>query len=306
MSRRRVRSWGVGSVAVLCVACSSETRPSDLVRVESPVQTGPWRVVQASPPQLEGHTTTLVNDTKLLVIGGLTALDFASERGFVLTFDPAKHSIDTKIAGALAEGRHSHTTTTLKTGKLLVAGGEALEVRSTAELVDPATGTSTPTGAMRDRRARHAAALLSSGKVIVVGGGAIGVVGAGEVSTSELYDPATGAWSDGPAMANGRAYATATTLADGRVLVVGGTRKSSELYDPTTNTFERVGDLFEARVGHAAALLPSGKVLVAGGFVKPPPSAEVTAAPSSSTPRRARGRASPTCRPRAATRRRRC
>jgi hypothetical protein len=97
-----------------------------------------------------------------------------------------------------------------------------------------------------------------------------------EDGTSEIFDPATNTWSAGPALANAQSFATATTLADGRVLLAGGPRGGSQVYDPTARNFQRAGNLAEARVGHVAVLLPSGKVLVAGGFVKPPPGAEVT------------------------------
>jgi len=260
--------------AVLGVACSADPAATDLARSESPVTASPWQIVPLSPPQLDAHSMTAVTETKLLLVGGLTALDTASDRGFLLTYDPAKHSVVTMPAGKLVEGRYAHTATLLKTGKILIAGGEALEVRSTAELADPMTGTSTLTGPMRERRSRHAATLLPSGKVLVVGGGSVGLIG--DMSSSELFDPATGTWSDGPGMSGGHSFATATTLTDGRVLVAGGLRPNTDIYDPATNAFARVGNLQETRVGHVAVLLPSGKVMVAGGFVKPPPSAEVT------------------------------
>jgi hypothetical protein len=80
---------------------------------------------------------------------------------------------------------------------------------------------------------------------------------------------------------------TATTLADGRVLVAGGfdaispatcpssvtaaacfrAEASSEAYvfDAATARFWSVGGMLEARGGHTATLLPSGRVLIAGG-----------------------------------------
>ena len=68
---------------------------------------------------------------------------------------------------------------------------------------------------------------------------------------------------------------TATVLADGRVLVVGGNYLTdsfqsiypviTELYDPVTKVWTPAGTLTNARVGHTATLLPNGKVLVAGG-----------------------------------------
>lgn len=264
-----------GKLAVVlgCVACVAAPA-EDVARQTSAVTQGPWHIIAASPPQLEGHTTTALSDTKLLVIGGMNALEVASDRGFLLNFDPAKHLVNTMPGGKLSDPRYSHTTTPLTNGKLLVTGGEGAEVRSSAELADPATGLATPTAPMRERRARHAAARLPDGKVLVVGGGASG--GLGESSTSEIFDPTSNTWSDGPAMANGRLFATATVLKDGKVLVVGGLRNTTELFDPATRTFQRMGNLLETRVGHVAVLLPNGKVLVAGGFIKPPPSAETT------------------------------
>ncbi len=79
---------------------------------------------------------------------------------------------------------------------------------------------------------------------------------------------------------------TATKLADGKVLLVGGatgegkldwlapvddlgkifdTTSTAEVYDPTTATTKRVGDLKQARRDHAAVLLPTGQVLIVGG-----------------------------------------
>ncbi|WP_291270408.1 kelch repeat-containing protein [Geothrix sp.] len=67
-----------------------------------------------------------------------------------------------------------------------------------------------------------------------------------------------------------RAFHTATLLANGKVLVVGGydgtfSLASAELYDPTTGTFKATGSLVTPRQSHTATLLVSGKVLISGG-----------------------------------------
>jgi hypothetical protein len=68
-----------------------------------------------------------------------------------------------------------------------------------------------------------------------------------------------------------RSNYTATLLADGRVLVVGGysyvdysVLSSAELYDPATGTWASTGSLNIPRSGHTATLLANGKVLVVG------------------------------------------
>src|SRR6185436_15754676 len=63
---------------------------------------------------------------------------------------------------------------------------------------------------------------------------------------------------------------TATSLVDGRVLVVGGangngTLASAEIFDPMTATFVPAGSLGTPRVWHTATRLAGGQVLIAGG-----------------------------------------
>jgi hypothetical protein len=71
-----------------------------------------------------------------------------------------------------------------------------------------------------------------------------------------------------------RATATATLLADGKVLVAGGMGDvtdgapavdTAELYDPSTSTSTPTAAMTIVRGGHTATLLPNGKVLIAGG-----------------------------------------
>jgi hypothetical protein len=54
-------------------------------------------------------------------------------------------------------------------------------------------------------------------------------------------------------------------LADGRVLVAGGSCQPAEIYDPTTRTFHATGGMNRNRVSGTPTLLKDGRVLITGG-----------------------------------------
>jgi Galactose oxidase, central domain/Kelch motif len=122
------------------------------------------------------------------------------------------------------------------------------------------------TGTLNTNRYGATATLLPNGKVLVAGGVNIN----GYLSSAELYDPASGTWTNTGSMATPRTAHTATLLTNGQVLVAsgannGGNLFSAELYDPITGTWTNTGALSIARIGYTATLLPNGKVLAAGG-----------------------------------------
>ncbi|KYF91617.1 hypothetical protein BE20_14200, partial [Sorangium cellulosum] len=142
------------------------------------------------------------------------------------------------------------------------AAGEAV-------LVDP-VWEQVPTGMSAARR-EHTATLITSGsragQVLVTGG----YNGAIALSSAELYDPVTNAWSPAAAMSTARYQHTATLLSDGRrVLVVGGRDATyyvgtAQIYDSDTNTWTNAESI-RSRAFHTATLLGDGDVLVAGGY----------------------------------------
>jgi hypothetical protein len=82
-----------------------------------------------------------------------------------------------------------------------------------------------------------------------------------------------GSWSPAGSMRVPRAFATATLLPTGRVLVAGGETTAccsnftaaAELYDPHTGTWSATGSMSVARGFATATLLSTGQVLVVGG-----------------------------------------
>lgn len=128
------------------------------------------------------------------------------------------------------------------------------------------SGSFSPTGSMGTPRIFAAAASLPGGRVLIVGGSVDGGASAGLAST-EIYNPATGAFAAGPSLGVIRNGPVAASLADGRVLIAGGRGplSSAQIYNPATNSFSGTGFMQDAREGAAAARLADGRVLVAGG-----------------------------------------
>jgi hypothetical protein len=109
--------------------------------------------------------------------------------------------------------------------------------------------------------------LLQDGSVLAVGG--YGLNGQ-PVASAEIYDPSTETWTRVPDLSGPRAWHTATRLANGKVLIVGGNIggyiSSAELYDPHTRTWSRTGSINQPYYWHTATLLHDGKVLLVGSF----------------------------------------
>src|SRR2546425_571535 len=134
------------------------------------------------------------------------------------------------------------------------------------ELPEPGTWRTVAT--LNQARAGHTATLLINGTVLIAGG----KDAAGQpLASAELYDPATGHYTQLPASLPAPVWGhTATLLSDGRLLVVGGSNSlgalnSAELYDPVGGTILPGAPLNVPRTLASAALLLDGSVLVAGG-----------------------------------------
>ncbi|NSX06113.1 Kelch repeat-containing protein [Cupriavidus gilardii] len=239
---------------VLVVGGSNSTS----AEIYDPV-TGSWHAAASLSQGRSRHTATLLPDGKVLVIGGTTAgIGVAST---VERYDPDTDTWTTMATGlAFPRGQHAATLLPGGTTVLVVGGIGPMGSATEAELFPVNdSGTSTPVPFPGGAGVIALSELLGNGKVLVTGMG----------NTAWLYDPITSTWTSS-AMNESRMVATMTLLADGRVLVVGGSNgslrlSSAEIYNPDGNVWTVAASMSVGRAGGAAALLPDGNVLMVGG-----------------------------------------
>jgi chitodextrinase len=160
---------------------------------------------------------------------------------------------------------HAHL---LPTGEVLAWDGQ--QNGNQARLWNPATGAFTsvnnPNSLTNMFCSGHC--LLPDGKVVVTGGHVTGHVG---LRDTNIFNPATRAWSMGAPMAVGRWYPTTIPLPDGRVLVTSGEINCAgcfapipEIYDPRTDSWTQLtGASMSFPYYPHMFVLPDGRVLAA-------------------------------------------
>ncbi|MDF1797782.1 MAG: kelch repeat-containing protein [Planctomycetota bacterium] len=236
----------------------------------------------------QGHTATLLDDGRVLIIGGdePDSLDNKTAIATTEIYDPQTQSF---TAGPnLTQARSTHTATKLADGRVLVTGGYPTYgpgiASATAEVFDPVSGTFSAVASPSIGRTLHTATLLADGRVLVVGGGTkfdfndiFGSL-ATVVETTELYDPVADSWSAGPNLPGPRFAHQASRLGDGRVLIssgvevgdlfgipVPGITTDCHRYDPGTGLFMNTAPMPAGRAYHGQITVPSGDAMVMGG-----------------------------------------
>jgi hypothetical protein len=198
-----------------------------------------------------GLTATLLPSGKVLFIGQPGS---ASSLQNTEIYDPVSGQFSAYVHSEAA-GASSHTATLLSDGRVLIVGGLIAELYDPVAHVFARTGNGVTPGGTT-------ATLLPDGKVLVTGQ---------DSARAQLYDSATGTFTETGSMATAHSSCKATLLPNGKVLIVGGyagvtALSSAELYDSTVGTFVATGHMGTPRVAPTATLLPNGKVLIAGGF----------------------------------------
>ncbi|EMY70591.1 Kelch repeat-containing protein [Leptospira vanthielii] len=183
--------------------------------------------------------------------------------------------------------RRSCVGVELDDGRRLIFGGKAKKdvlingngTLSHAEFYDSVSKQFIPAPEMVYRRQEFEAVKLLDGRIFAAAGlgGKVGPSN-DELTSTEVYDPTTNTWTEGPQLTTPRLFHKMTVLPNGDVLVVGGMSPFKPIQsvgmvelvhitnDPATMTVETIGNLSDSRGKHAQILSHiSGKVIIIGG-----------------------------------------
>ena len=217
--------------------------PLSSVELYNPA-TGQWTTTGSMTTGRWLQSATLLNNGTVLVAGGDNAS--GSPVTSAELYNPATGTW--ARTGSMSTAREGQDATLLPGGDALVTAGVEGASGLFAERYNPAAGQwSAATGGLAACsiitacRIHSSATLLGDGEVLVAGGITGQNSHSGSTATVILYDPAANAWTSTGSMNTARDLQTSNLLANGQVLVAGGTHfanhvptflASAELYTP--------------------------------------------------------------------------
>ncbi|PSJ73807.1 hypothetical protein C7N43_27225 [Sphingobacteriales bacterium UPWRP_1] len=216
------------------------------------------------------HTATLLNSTKILIVGGEGNLDNLKD---VELYDVVTHT--STVITTLTEQLMRHTATKLENGSVLICGGVKSSTNQSAlknaylyqnNVITPISG------GMGSARVYHKSVLLQDGKVIILGG-ADGLPLNNISNTIEMYDPSTQDFNVIGTLGLGRIFFAVSydVFANCPLLIFGGRIASSPVssaisIDPSNFIAKQLDlQMQQARERCSAVQLPNGVILLTGG-----------------------------------------
>ncbi|MFM2280005.1 MAG: hypothetical protein RLZZ444_2236 [Pseudomonadota bacterium] len=255
-----------------------------------------------SAPRVWSSVTRLASG-KVMLAGGCATNTCATPLATTDIFDPASGTFSP--GPNMLQRRVYHSATLLADGRVLFYGGQGyaasaadgggLHALDTAEIYDPATNSF---AYARDQsgnqthmwwsRSYHTGSALTNGDALLCGGRQIGTADYGPAYSCDIFVATTGEIHSSPPVpgdsyrqdilpyGSGAMDHAATALADGTLLIAGGTggiwpvpQAGAFVYSPATRAFHAVADMAHARRDAASVRLLDGSVLMIGGQTTP-------------------------------------
>lgn len=219
-----------------------------------------------------GHTATVLNNGKVLVVGG--------ERDGLRVwqaeiYDPISRTwSQVRQPSDVRKDHEAHLVTldssSEKTAVLIFGGLDSGSYTNRAELYDPISNIWSIAPNMNYKRLQHSSSILIDGRVLVTGG-----FNPTPLNTTEIYNPILNTWSAAQPLNIVRRSHSQVTFKDingnSKVMVMGGADgagnllRSTEIYDPINDTWVMGPSMNITRVDFSSVILPDGRILVAGG-----------------------------------------
>jgi hypothetical protein len=249
------------------VTISTEAQLTNRAEIYDPA-TDRW--MPTSIQREGGMAATLLADGRVLLTGA------ECDRYGPQIYDPRMDAISTAAGMPIPNGG-GYAPMLLRDGKVLFAGGYGgprdvnTQPHSVAQLYDPATNSWTLAAPPPSIRINPQSVLLADGRVVVAGGVYSASGPLPFLTSAEIYDPATNAWSPaGEISANGYQSAALSALGNGQAVAAGGVgdgrpTTSAEVFDPSARTWLTTSSLTQPRSRATAMRLVDGSVLVVGG-----------------------------------------
>ena len=206
--------------------------------------TGTWTTTASMHVSRAMHTSTLLPDGRVLVVGGWSGTWDCCVIANAEIYDPFAGTW-TEVVPLQVAARSDHTAVLLPNGKVMIAGGNPggqFNALSSVEIYDPVAGTWGEGTPMPISRWMHTMTLLRDGTVFVAGGGTGSATSAR--ASAYVYNPAVNVWKPVPDMIAPQYDHTATLMLDGRVMIAGGSssldrRDLGQIFDPGLNPASR-------------------------------------------------------------------
>jgi hypothetical protein len=201
------------------------------------------------------NTSILLGDGRILTVGALEAPVPAPE-----IYDPV-----TETSTALPDVPDQFG---VGTGLANLAGNQVLAIGPRSFVLDVAKKTWTEVFPAQSRLFALLAP-IAGGKILVAGGDD----GSKNLSSAEIYDPATKTFTATGTMNAARDAALVQPIAGGKVLAAGGIASdyvpvsSAEIFDPATGKWTLTPPMSERHSFCRSELLPDGRVIVMGGDI---------------------------------------
>ncbi len=240
----------------------------------------------------QNHTSTLLNDSLILVSAGLTG-EWSNWEVITECEIYNVNSHQSAVTGPMAQLRHDHSAALLSDGTVLVAGGRTggsnSEYLAECEIFNPATNAWSLAPPMPEPRIAAMTALFSDNSILIAGGRTSEYANAG---ATDVYAPGTGSWTSVDTIMVPTTWQGGTVMPGDRLLMTGGIiggnwddptgqspicTATCEWYDKPNGRWFFAPAMNLTRSEHGAVTLtqnvnpnlPTQLVLVVGGIISP-------------------------------------